>query len=99
MDEGTLATDALTLIGEQIDDIHSNDKDEAERLKNLFKELYLEPLMKLIMIKFEKSVSRTSVFRSFTEIQLNRHRSCLVSGPTDTASFCPARLYHIRSVW
>ena len=42
VDEGTLATDTLTLIGEQIDDIHSNDKDEAERLKNLFKELYLE---------------------------------------------------------
>ena len=42
VDEGTLSTDTLTLIGEQIDDIHSNDKDEAERLKNLFKELYLE---------------------------------------------------------
>ena len=43
VDEGSLATGhALTLIGEQIEDIHSNDKDEAERLKNLFKELYLE---------------------------------------------------------
>ncbi len=42
VDEGALATDTLTLIGEQIDDMHSNDKDEAERLKDLFKELYLE---------------------------------------------------------
>ena len=42
VDKDALATDTMTLISSYVDDVFSEDPEERKRLKEAFKELFLE---------------------------------------------------------